>query len=211
MRLPPLLAVDTAHRRFSVALAWEGKVFDAVEREPFRHVERLNAKVEELLERAGASLCDLKGILITIGPGFFTSLRVSASFAKALNLACGIPIYGFNTLMLMAVGLPDGKYLVSMDARKGQLYAQTFSVEGGTPREDDTLPLGVYAPEDLKVLEERGYVPVGDPDGLLRASNLLILYQHLKPPPLPPNFSPMYVRSPDAVVNLRRNLPKDPS
>jgi len=196
----PLLAVDTAYKRFSVAL-WEGgDIFEVKEGEGFRHVERLNLTVREVLDRRGIRINDLKGVLLTVGPGYFTSLRVAASFAKALHLVLKVPMHGFNTLQAMAVGLEDGRYVVALDARKGQVYAQTFKVDGGVPVEDGVLPLGIYDPDTLP---PPGYRIVDDPDEYLRASNLFPLYFAGIGIDLDPRFSPLYVRPPDAVVNRR--------
>ena len=197
----PLLAVYTAYRTFSVALWVEGSVMEVREGEAFRHVERLNLRVRELLKRKGVRLRDVGGILITVGPGYFTSLRVAASFAKAVHLITGVPMYGFNTLQAMVVGMGDGRYVAAMDARKGQVYAQSFRVEGGIPLEDGKVPLGIYAPRDLP---PEGYTLISSPEEHLRASNLFPLHFAGLGEPLSPRFSPLYVRPPDAVVNLKR-------
>ncbi len=196
----PLLAVDTAYKRFSVAVWDGGDVFEIREREDFRHVERLNLTVKRVLEKVGVRIDDLKGILLTVGPGYFTSLRVAASFVKALHLVLKVPVYGFNTLQAMAVGLEDGRYAVTLDARKGQVYARAFRVDGGIPVEDDALPLSIYDPETLP---PPGYRLIDNPDDRLRASNLFPLYFAGLGLALDPRFSPLYVRPPDAVVNRR--------
>ena len=180
-------------------MGW-GDVFEIREREDFRHVERLNLTVKRVLEKVGVRIDDLKGILLTVGPGYFTSLRVAASFVKALHLVLKVPVYGFNTLQAMAVGLEDGRYAVTLDARKGQVYARTFRVDGGIPVEDDSLPLSIYDPDTLP---PPGYRLIDNPDDRLRASNLFPLYFAGLGSELDPRFSPLYVRPPDAVVNRR--------
>ena len=197
----PLLAVDTAYRFFSVALWKEGRVREVKEGEAFRHVEGLNLKVRNLLKGEGVRITDIGAVLITVGPGYFTSLRVAASFAKALHLTLGVPIYGFGSLQAMAVGVEDGRYIATMDARKGQVYAQTFKVEGGIPIEDGGIPLGIYDPDALPYGE---YALLPPPEESLRASNLFPLYFAGLGDELEPNFSPLYLRPPDAVVNRRR-------
>ncbi len=192
------MAVDTAFRSFSVALWLRGDVLEVREGEAFRHVERLNLRISDLLRRGGVGLKEVGALLVTVGPGYFTSLRVAASFVKAVHLVTGVPMYGFNTLQAMVVGMGDGKYVATMDARKGQVYAQSFRVEGGIPMEDGKVPLGIYDPHTLPM---EGYTPLTSPEEHLRASNLFTLYFAGLGEPLSPKFSPKYIRPPDAVVN----------
>jgi len=199
----PLLAVDTAYSGFSVALWREGDVLEMREGKAFRHVENLNLRISHLLERGGVRIRDVGVLLITLGPGYFTSLRVAASFVKAVHLLTGIPMYGFNTLQAMVVGVEDGLYVATMDARKGQVYAQSFRVEGGIPVEDGRVPLGIYDPHTLPL---EGYSLISSPEEYLRASNLFPLYFAGLGTPLSPGFSPVYLRPPDAVINRRKAL-----
>jgi len=166
--------------------------------ESFKHLERLNGEVEGLLRIGGVELGDLRGVLLSLGPGFFTSLRVGAAFTKAVHLIFGVPMYGFNTLQVAAVGLDDGRYVLFSDARKGQLYAQSFKVKEGVPKEDGVVPLGIY-PGDFPPPE--GYTMV-EADSRLRAYGMFLLFDKGFFTPLSPTFSPLYVREPDAVVNL---------
>jgi N6-L-threonylcarbamoyladenine synthase len=50
------------------------------------------------MAEAGASWGDLDGIAVTIGPGLAGSLLVGVNVAKAISLACGIPLTGVNHL-----------------------------------------------------------------------------------------------------------------
>lgn len=195
-----ILAVDTSFLWVSVAYYSKGKIFSAIHLRGFQHLEMLNPMVSKFVDFE-KNPPDI--LLINLGPGFFTSLRVSASFAKALYLSRKTEIFGFNTLQSMLVGLEDGKYIAYLDARKGEIYAQTFNVKDGIPYEDGVVKLGIYKPD---ILNFKGYKPY---TGYIKAYSLFTLFLNGFGKKLDENFTPIYLRPPDAVINLA--TPKAPS
>lgn len=195
-----ILAVDTSFLWVSVAYYERGKIRGAIHLNGFKHVEMLNLLVSKFVD---FNKNPPEILLINLGPGFFTSLRVSASFAKALYLSKGIPIFGFNTLQSMLVGLDDGKYIAYLDARKGEIYAQTFYVKEGIPYEDGVIKLGIHK---VAVLNLEGYQPY---TGYIKAHSLFGLFFQGFGKELDENFTPVYLRPPDAIINLA--TPKAPS
>jgi N6-L-threonylcarbamoyladenine synthase len=57
-----------------------------------RHLELIDAVVDDALERAGASLGDARLVAVTRGPGLIGALLVGVSSAKALAAARGLPL-----------------------------------------------------------------------------------------------------------------------
>ena len=57
-----------------------------------RHLELIDAVVDDALERAGASLDDAELVAVTRGPGLIGALLVGVSSAKALAAARGLPL-----------------------------------------------------------------------------------------------------------------------
>jgi len=103
-----LLAIDTGTSRIVVAAgSVEGRLLGAIE-EPagHRHGERLLAAIEQLVGEARLELADLAGLVVGIGPGAFTGLRVGLATAKTLAHARGLPIVGVGTgeALLRAAG-----------------------------------------------------------------------------------------------------------
>lgn len=61
-----------------------------------RHIETVNAVIEEALERAGITFEDLTAIAVTYGPGLVGALLVGVSTAKALAYALKKPLVNVN-------------------------------------------------------------------------------------------------------------------
>jgi N6-L-threonylcarbamoyladenine synthase len=61
-----------------------------------KHVEVINAVVQEALEEAGIPLQDIDAVGVTYGPGLVGALLVGLQYAKGLAYALGKPLIGVN-------------------------------------------------------------------------------------------------------------------
>ncbi len=62
----------------------------------FHQSERLLSLIDKLLKRNKASLKDLTGIIVIIGPGGFTAVRLGVVIANTLGFALNLPIAGLT-------------------------------------------------------------------------------------------------------------------
>ncbi len=83
----------------------------------------------------------LDRIAVTVGPGSFTGLRVGIAAARAIGLACRVPVVGVSTLAALAAPLilaaEPGLVVPAIDAKHGSLYFAVFGPDGRplvTPR-----------------------------------------------------------------------------
>ena len=98
-----LLALDTATRQASVALYDErGVRAETSWYSADNHTVELMPRVTELLAQQGVGPADLRGVVVTIGPGSFTGLRIGLSVAKGLAVGRGLPVLGTPTLDVLA-------------------------------------------------------------------------------------------------------------
>ena len=61
-----------------------------------KHIEVINAVVEEALEKANMKLSDLDAIGVTYGPGLVGALLVGLQYAKGLSYSLDLPLIGVN-------------------------------------------------------------------------------------------------------------------
>lgn len=98
------------------------------------HAEHLMGIVDRVLAQAGKKLAMVERIAVTIGPGSFTGIRVGVAAARGFALALKIPTVGITTLETMAAAArlktPGRAVLAAMDAKRGEIYLQSFSAEG---------------------------------------------------------------------------------
>jgi len=125
----PLLLLETSGRTGFVALA----VGSAVVAERRLDESRRNARdlapfVAELLAGHGLTARDLAGIVVGLGPGSYTGLRVGLISAKVLAYVTGCALLGIPTFDVLARQAPAdaGRVEVLADAQKDKVYHQAF-------------------------------------------------------------------------------------
>ena len=124
-----MLAIECATAACSVALFEGGELVDSRYEVLGRgHAERLVPMIAELPGRGRADR-----ILVSLGPGSFTGVRIGLAAARALGLVWGAEVLGYPTLALVAamsmdagdVGKPRG-VLVCMAGGHGEWFLQPF-------------------------------------------------------------------------------------
>jgi tRNA threonylcarbamoyladenosine biosynthesis protein TsaB len=155
-----LLAIETATRVCSVALARGGKLLRVrADSDARLHSERLLPMIDALLGEAGVKLADVGAFAISIGPGSFTGLRIGLATVKAFALADGRPVAAVSTLAALCASAQEGPragadgspaagpVAALLDARRGAYYAACVSRAGLTRA--DLLADCVLTPRDL--------------------------------------------------------------
>ncbi|MCB2193592.1 MAG: tRNA (adenosine(37)-N6)-threonylcarbamoyltransferase complex dimerization subunit type 1 TsaB [Deltaproteobacteria bacterium] len=168
-----ILALDTCLAGGGAALAHGGKVLAQALLEPGPGFSRrLLPAIEQVMHQAGASRSELTGLAVTIGPGFFTGLRVALATAQGMALGLDLPVAGVSSLRLLAEAAPEGRRVVwsLADARRGLLYAACFEQDGEsfTRREADMA----ITPERLLPLLEPPALLLGPGARLIDPANL---------------------------------------
>ena len=89
------------------------------------HAERLVPMIDELLDGRAASR-----VLVGVGPGSFTGIRVGIAAAHGLAIGWGAELAGISSLGLLAAG-SKGEIAVAVAGGHGELFVQQF--ENGIP------------------------------------------------------------------------------
>ena len=130
------LAIETATPACAVALEVDGEVTEAVLDRERRHTEVLAPGVGRLLAAAGLAPGELERVVVDRGPGLYTGLRVGIATALGLALATGAALVEVTSLEVLAAAAARagarGELVALVDARRGEVFAQRFSLEGGT-------------------------------------------------------------------------------
>ncbi|MCX7701506.1 MAG: tRNA (adenosine(37)-N6)-threonylcarbamoyltransferase complex dimerization subunit type 1 TsaB, partial [Gemmataceae bacterium] len=95
---PRLLVIDTSGRVGVVAVAWGDRILGERRlEETRRHARDLAPSVAELCQTAGWRVRELDGVIVSIGPGSYTGLRVGIISAKTLAYATGCVVLAIPT------------------------------------------------------------------------------------------------------------------
>ncbi len=154
-----LLAIETATRVCSVALARGGEVVAArADSDARLHSERLLPMIDALLAEAGVKLDAVAAFAVSIGPGSFTGLRIGLATVKAFALTDARPVAAVSTLAALCASAAgesgDAPVAALLDARRGAYYAACVSRAGLTRA--DLLADAVLTPRELAAKLPRG-------------------------------------------------------
>ena len=148
-----ILAIDTVSDVCSIAVSNEGKIYQLTEKGQKNHSRKILGMVSEALGHFGLESQDIDHIVVDIGPGSFTGVRIGLGIAQGLAYARGIKVYGVCSLEVLAHSAGQGMVLSAMDARMGQVYCGLYDV--GEEKCPDLLseivvvdPLNVPTPKD---------------------------------------------------------------
>jgi tRNA threonylcarbamoyl adenosine modification protein YeaZ len=196
-----ILAIDTSTAACTAALF--DRSGSCVARRDERigrgHAERLVPMIAEVLDgRAAAS------ILVGVGPGSFTGIRVAIAAAQGLAIGWDAPLGGMSSLALLAAGSSrSGPVAAAMTGGHGELFVQQFDGPALTPStpvlnltpEDAAARISaelVVGPGAAELVTARGS---GEAiDAWPSAADALKLPEAMRS--LPPR--PLYARAPDA-------------
>lgn len=154
-----LLTLDTSTDYLSLALQYRGDTLLRDWHAPQKHAELTLPQIQLLLAEAGASLKDLDGIALAIGPGSFTGLRIGCGIVQGLAFGLDIPTLGVNTLAALAADCPAPRVLSVLDARMGELYLAGFERQGDGWQE--VVATQVCSPQALPDLPPGDWYGVG--------------------------------------------------
>lgn len=127
------LAIDTASEVCGVGVADRGEIL-ALEELALSAARSRNLAplIVAVLAASRVALPDIQRIAVSGGPGSFNGLRVGLATAYGLGAALATPIVSVSTLAAMAwsVSADPSPCLAILDARRGEVFAARFAVEG---------------------------------------------------------------------------------
>ena len=200
-----------------IAEAWLGRVPGGG--------RRILEATHHLMAMTGVVPADLHEVVVGIGPGGFTGIRIGIATALGLGQGLGIPVHGASTLEALAVGAvvscrADDEVVVPViDARRSQVFAAAYALDADDALQpvlepaawDPAQLAAALAPLGPCVLVGDGadLVPPGSvlrrpPGGVLDRVSAAALVQRVRQAG-PRAVAPEYLRLPDAEENrLRR-------
>lgn len=87
--------------------------------------ECLVSLTQHVLSAAGVKLTAVQKLVVGVGPGPYTGLRIGLAHAHALSHALAVPLLGVSSLAAVAatVADPPARYLVATDARRKEVFS----------------------------------------------------------------------------------------
>lgn len=145
---------------------------DALDEKPRGHGEAIAPMAAGLLAKANLEVRDLDRVVVTIGPGGFTGVRVGLAFVRGLVLGQNLEVVGVSSLVAMAASFSADpntidKTLIAplIDARRGEIFGALYERDkNGTLTEHiapfveapDKIMARLRAPETISKMQLEG-------------------------------------------------------
>jgi len=124
-----LLSINTSTKQYSIAVMKDEIVSgECILPSSPNHFSNLMPSIDDLLVKVGLVVQNIEGLIIALGPGSFTGIRIGLSVAKGFSECLNIPIIGIHTLVAMASQLPYLKEDICslVTSRKGEVFTAIF-------------------------------------------------------------------------------------
>ena len=118
-----------------------------------RQSEYMIPEIEKALLNVGITLKDIDEVVVGIGPGSYTGVRIPLTIAKTLNAVNNINVVAISSLKML--GHNDEKYISLMNARSARSYIGIYN-NGETVFEDGIIE-NAKLDEFIKGYLEEGY------------------------------------------------------
>ena len=191
-----VVLLDSSNTSLMVGLANETGVLESVSYEAWQsQSEHMVPELDKLLNKYHASYKDITDVVVAIGPGSYTGVRIALTIAKTIAVATGAKIYPISSLRCQK----DRKNpsICVINARSGRSYVGVF--------EDEKIIMDDCIMTNDKVLEyikeHPDYVVCGnakylgiDGQELDIARELLSLKSVVKPISDPLAIKPVYMK-----------------
>ncbi len=148
-----VLAIETSTPASSVALAESRTVVATASRvDRTGHSSFLVPAIDFCFDQAGWTPSDLDAVVVDVGPGLYTGIRVGLATAQALAAAVGVPIVPGSSLDAIAVRAATGRRHIwsVVDVRRGEFAVASYRpvprgvVKDGSPE--------LVSPDEFKAM-----------------------------------------------------------
>lgn len=229
-----LLAIETATAQSAVALAEDREVMATATRvDRTGHASFVVSAADFVLDQVGWFPDSLDAVVVDIGPGLYTGIRVGIAVAEGMASSLGIPLVTAVSLDAQALAATTGhRHIYSVvDVRRGEFAVATYRpVPGGVVKSSEPELLSPDRMQQLIMSDSSDPLVVGDvsaiPDWVLRGQHRVKTGR--------PRFpsvralleigmsklerdnwrsdrpTPLYLREPDVTLNWEKLNPESP-
>jgi tRNA threonylcarbamoyladenosine biosynthesis protein TsaB len=230
-----VLAIETSTPASSVALADDRRVVaTAAKVDRTGHASFLVPAIDFCFDQVGWLPQDLDAVVVDIGPGLYTGIRVGIATAQGLAASLGVPVVAALSLDAIAHQATTGHRHIwaVVDVRRGELAVASYQpVPGGVIKDG---PPELLSPDHLRARLESDpteVLIVGDapaiPGEVLRGLHRVRIGRPRYPPARalveigmgrldrdrflsPDEVRPLYLREPDVSLNWEKLRPEGP-
>ena len=145
------LAITTTTRLAGISLHEDSRLLGEIKIEVVKtHSGTIIEQIDRLFSWTGKKLEDVKNVLVSVGPGSFTGVRIGISVVKGLFYGRDVDYYGINELEALAYQafyILEKEFENKIEAREKKIYSL---IDSGKEK----IYMGIYKPAKGKLEKE---------------------------------------------------------
>ncbi|MCF0116707.1 MAG: tRNA (adenosine(37)-N6)-threonylcarbamoyltransferase complex dimerization subunit type 1 TsaB [Bacilli bacterium] len=151
------LFLDSSNVDLSIAIADDEHIIDEISYEAWqRQSELMIPELDKILTKNNVSRQDIKDVVVSIGPGSYTGVRIALTIAKVIAVALNVPVFAISSLHAMKD--ENKKSICLINARSARSYVGVY--EG----DKVIIPDGIMTNDEVKnyINEHPDYTLMGE-------------------------------------------------
>ena len=119
------ILLDSSNTNLSVGIAKDNLLLEPISYEAWQQQsEHMIPELSKLLEKYGVNKDDIEEVVVAIGPGSYTGVRIAITIAKTIAVALNTKLYPVSSLRVLKDG--DVPSICLINARSGRSYFGVF-------------------------------------------------------------------------------------
>ncbi|MGF7437648.1 tRNA (adenosine(37)-N6)-threonylcarbamoyltransferase complex dimerization subunit type 1 TsaB [Lentilactobacillus senioris] len=129
-----ILALDTSNQPLTVAVLVDGKMQASETLTTHKkHAEFLLPVIEDLVQKSGLKPVDIDRVVVAVGPGSYTGIRMATTFAKSFASTLDKELVAVSSLLALALNVRDEEVLINpiFDGRNQNMFTGLYQWQNG--------------------------------------------------------------------------------
>ena len=120
-----ILLLDSSNTKLSVGVATSSQVIESISYEAWQQQsEFMVPEIDKLLSKRNIDPKEINRIIVSIGPGSYTGVRIALTIAKVMGLATNATIYPVSSLQIIKKG--EHPSICLINARSSRSYIGVY-------------------------------------------------------------------------------------
>lgn len=171
-----ILAIDASSDECKIGIRKNGENLCRKAPAHRRQMEVIFPLLDGLLESADVKRNEIQSLIVPVGPGSFTGIRLTMTVGRAISAGLNVKLFGISSLKALAytAARTSGvrNIAVATDAKRNQVYFGAYSLKNGLNDLDCVTEDSVSYPSDVNVPTDQTWATAGD--GWLQYKNQFI-------------------------------------
>lgn len=190
------LLLDSSNTSLTVGLANHEELIDSISYEAWQtQSEHMIPEINSILEKHCVSKDDIGGVMVSIGPGSYTGVRIAITISKVIAVALNVKIYPVSSLQILKMSKKPSICLINARSNRSYIgvYDEDKCLLSDRIMTNDEVKQYIQEHQDFQVCGATKYLGI---DGYMSdiAKEMFSLIDKVEPCPDSRALKPVYLK-----------------